>query len=191
MARISVEEFKERLARDVPGALAPERPKAHQDRNGAAPQAQAEPRPRGRKVEEGPPDLLATNDAVVLPERLPDIAIYLRDTLGYDLLSNLTAVDYLADGVIEMVYHFMNLEGGPPLVVKTRVPREQPVVPSLTPIWPGADLQEREAYDLYGVHFPGHPNLKRVYMWDEFEGHPMRKDFPKQGDKYLTDEDEV
>ena len=191
MPRISVEEFKEHLARDVPGALAPERPKAHHDRNGAAPAAQAEPRPRGKKVEEGPPDLLATNDAVVLPERLPDVALYARDTLGYELLSNLTAVDYLADGVIEVVYHFMNLEGGPPLVVKTRVPREQPVVPSLTPIWPGADLQEREAYDLYGVHFPGHPNLIRVYMWDEFEGHPMRKDFPKQGDKYLTDEDEV
>ena len=55
---------------------------------------------------------------------------------------------------------------------------------------PDADLQEREAFDMYGVDFPGHPNLVRVYMWDEFEGFPMRKDFPKQGDKYIADEEE-
>jgi len=65
-----------------------------------------------------------------------------------------------------------------------RVPRDASAIPSITPFWPGAALQEREAYDLYGVHFPGHPFHRRVYMWDEFEGHPMRKDFPKTGDKY-------
>jgi len=187
---MSAAEFKEHLARDVAGALAPERPKIEHAGNGTG-EAAAAPPARGKKVEEGPADLLATGDAVVLVERLPDVANYLRDTLGYELLSNITAVDYLTDGLIEMVYHFMHTEGGPPLVVKLRVPREQPVVPSLTPIWPGADLQEREAYDLYGVQFPGHPNLTRVYMWEEFEGHPMRKDFPKQGDKYLADDDEV
>lgn len=185
---MSPAELKERLARDVAGALAPERPKVEHAGNGSA---QAEPRARPKKGEEAPIDLLATNDAVVLAERIPDVAAYLRDSLGYALLSNITAVDYLADGVIELVYHFMHLDGGPPLVIKTRVPREQSVVPSLMPDWPGADLQEREAYDLYGVRFPGHPNLTRIYMWEEFEGFPMRKDFPKQGDKYLTDEDEV
>jgi NADH-quinone oxidoreductase subunit C len=188
---MSAQELTEHLARDVVGALAPARPKARQDGDGSAPTAEAGRQPKGKRVEEGPPDLLATDDAVVLAERLPDVALYIRDNLGYELLSNITAVDYLADGVIELVYQFMHLEGGPPLVVKVRVPREQPVVPSITPFWPGADLQEREAYDLYGVLFPGHPNLKRVYMWDEFEGHPMRKDFPKQGDKYLASEDEV
>jgi NADH-quinone oxidoreductase subunit C len=182
-------ELQERLMRDLPGALAPERPKMQHNGNGQA--AVAERLPKGKKAEEGPPDLLATEDAIVLAERLPDVAAYVRDQLGYQLLSNITAVDYLSDGVIEMVYHFLHLDGGPPLVVKARVPRDQPVVPSLTPEWPGADLQEREAYDLYGVHFPGHPRLTRVYMWDEFEGHPMRKDFPKQGDKYLTDDEEV
>jgi NADH-quinone oxidoreductase subunit C len=187
---MSPTELKERLMRDLPGALAPARPKASLAGNGHAP-PQSEPKPKGKKVEEGPPDLLATDNAVVLAERLPDVAQYTRDELGYQLLSNITAVDYLVDGVIELVYHFMHLDGGPPLVIKVRVPREHAVVPSLTPLWPGADLQEREAFDLYGVHFPGHPNLKRVYMWDEFEGFPMRKDFPKQGDKYLTDEDEV
>jgi NADH-quinone oxidoreductase subunit C len=185
---MSTTELKERLIRDMPGALAPERQKLNPG-NGHAPAA--EPRPKGKKGEEGPVDLLATADAVVLAERLADVARYVRDTLGYQLLSNITAVDYLADGVIELVYHFYHLDGGPPLVIKTRMPRQQAVVPSLTPFWPGADLQEREAFDLYGVRFPGHPNLARIYMWDEFEGFPMRKDFPKQGDKYLTDEDEV
>lgn len=190
MPSISVDEFKERLGRDLAGALAPARSPAWHDGNGHA-AGESAPQLRGKKAEAGPADMLATGDAVVLAERLPDVARYVRDTLGYELLSNITAVDYLADGVIEMVYHFMHLDGGPPLAVKVRLPREQPVVPSITPFWPGADLQEREAYDLYGVGFPGHPNLKRVYMWDEFEGYPMRKDFPKQGDKYLGDDEEV
>jgi NADH-quinone oxidoreductase subunit C len=186
---MSAEELKEHLIRDVPGALAPPHTKASiHNGDGAAPKA--EPPAKGKKVEEGPVDLLATRDAVVLAERIPDVARYVRDTLGYTFLTDLTAVDYLADGVIELVYRFLHLEGGPPLVIKTRVPRERSVVPSITPFWPGADLQEREAFDLYGVEFPGHPNLRRVYMWDEFEGFPMRKDFPKQGDKYLDDEEE-
>jgi NADH-quinone oxidoreductase subunit C len=185
---LSAQELKERIARDLPGALAPERAKATRAGNGAEPPATPPARPK--KGEEGPPDLLATADAVVLAERIPDVARYLRDELGYELLSNLTATDYLADGVIELVYHFMHLGGGAPLAIKLRVPRERPIVPSITPFWPGADLQEREAFDLYGVDFPGHPNLVRVYMWDEFEGFPMRKDFPKQGDKYLGDGEE-
>jgi NADH-quinone oxidoreductase subunit C len=185
---VSADELKERLARDVPGALAPPRPKRHHEGNGAEPKPEAPA--RGKKGEEGPPDLLATSDAVVLAERLPDVARYVRDELGYELLSNITAVDYLADGVIELVYHFMHLDGGAPLAIKARVPRERAVVPSITPFWPGASLQEREAFDLYGVEFPGHPNLRRIYMWDEFEGFPMRKDFPKQGDKYLGDGEE-
>jgi NADH-quinone oxidoreductase subunit C len=186
---MSTTELKERLTRDLPGALAPSRLRTPAG-NGHTP-AEAEPKPRAKKGEEAPVDLLATDDAVVLADRLADVALYVRDTLDYEYLSNITAVDYLADGVIEVVYHFYHLDGGPALVVKTRVPRAQAAVPSLTPVWPGADLQEREAFDLYGVDFVGHPHLKRIYMWDEFEGYPMRKDFPKQGDKYLADEDEV
>jgi len=186
MPDMSPAELKERFTRDLPGSLAPERTKP-QPSNGHA----TEPPAKGKKGEEGPPDLLATKDVVVLSERIPDVATYVRDTLGYEFLSNLTAVDYFTDGVIELVYHFLHLEGGAPLVIKTRVPRERAMVPSITPFWPGADLQEREAFDLYGVDFPGHPNLTRVYMWDGFEGFPMRKDFPKQGDKYLGDGEEV
>jgi NADH-quinone oxidoreductase subunit C len=186
MPDLSTAEFKERLLGDLGDVLMPTRPRVHPAGNGSV-----EAPARGRKPEEGPPDLLVTEDAVVLAERLLDVAAYVHDQLGYTLLSNITPVDYLADGVIELVYHFLHLDGGPPLVVKARVPRESPVVPSLAPSWPGADLQEREAYDLYGVQFPGHPNLMRIYMWDEFEGYPMRKDFPEQGDKYLGDDEEV
>ncbi|KAB8145254.1 NADH-quinone oxidoreductase subunit C [Chloroflexia bacterium SDU3-3] len=130
--------------------------------------------------------MLATDDLVVAPAQLPAVASYLRDALGYEHLSNITAVDYLADGVIELVYHFAHVAGGV-AVVKARVPREHPELPTLTAEWPGAAFQEREAYDLYGVQFAGHAELRRIYMWDEFEGFPMRKDFSKQGDKYLDE----
>lgn len=181
MAPLSTEELKRLLALHLPGTLAPTPTPAPAD---------ASARPHAKKGEHAPANLLVTNDAVIYAERLPEVAAYLRDTLGYEYLSNITAVDYLADGVIELVYHFFHLQGGPALVVKTRLPRETPAAPSLTPEWPGADLQEREAFDLYGVVFRGHPNLARIYMWDEFEGFPMRKDFPRQGDKYFGDDEE-
>ena len=186
MPDIRSAELKERFTRDLPGALAPERPKVKPAENGRPAEAPTRP----KKGEEGPVNLLATDDAVVLADRIPEVAQYMRDELGYTFLSDITAVDYLADGVIELVYRFLHLDGGATLAIKTRVPRERPVIPSITPFWPGADLQEREAYDMYGVEFPGHPNLTRVYLWDEFEGFPMRKDFPKQGDKYLGDGEE-
>jgi NADH-quinone oxidoreductase subunit C len=122
---------------------------------------------------------------VVAVEHLIEAALYLRDTLGYAFLSDIAVVDYLADGVFELVYRFYSIEGGDGLVLKVRVPREAPEVPSLTPYWPGANLHEREAFDLFGIIFTDHPFLRRIYMWDEFEGWPMRKDFPKQGDKYI------
>jgi NADH-quinone oxidoreductase subunit C len=188
MSNLRAADLKQRLAQDLPGALAPEHVAEHPE-NGHEPETG--PPAKGKtRHKEAPVNLLATSDPVVLAERFPDVARYVRDRLGYGLLSNITAVDYLAYGVIEVVYHFLHLDGGAPLVIKTRVPRNQPVVPSITPFWPGADLQEREAFDLFGVVFPGHPNLARVYMWDEFEGFPMRKDFPKQGDKYISDDEE-
>lgn len=165
------------IERELPGSLAPT--EAPSD----------EPPAHAKKGEAPPANLLATRDPVIHPDRLAAVASLLRDTLGYELLTNITATDYLADGVIEVVYHFVRLAGGSPLTIKLRVPRAQPVVPSLTAEWPGADFQEREAFDLFGVVFSGHPNLKRIYMWDEFEGFPMRKDFPKHGDKYFGDTD--
>ncbi len=125
-------------------------------------------------------------DAVVKAENIVEVAHFVRDNFGYSYLSNMTGTDYIKHGIIEMLYQFYNPEGGSDLRVRVRVPREldQCIVPSLTPTWPGAELQECEAYDMYGVTFDGHPRLRRLYMWDEFRGHPLRKDFPKTGDKY-------
>ncbi len=131
--------------------------------------------------------VLIEDDAVVHAAQIVPVAHFLRDTLGYDYLSNITVVDYLAFSIMELVYQFYNTTaGGADVRVRVRIGRtpEACIVPSLSPTWPGANLQEREAYDMYGVVFPGHPNLARVYMWDEFKGFPMRKDFPKTGDKY-------
>jgi len=114
---------------------------------------------------------------IVAPDRLLEFATMLRDELKYDLLSSVTGVDYLPDGRMEVVYHALQTAGGGPLVFKAQVPRENPVVPSLVPIYPGADFQEREAWDLLGIRFEGHPDLRRILMWEGFEGFPLRKDW--------------
>ncbi|NWF80305.1 MAG: NADH-quinone oxidoreductase subunit C [Chloroflexi bacterium] len=169
MPRLSPEELRERMARDLPGAVLE-----------AAPLQVTAPPAHGPQ-----PGAFLTTDTLVAPAHLVAAALYLRDTLGYAFLSDIAVVDYLADGLFELVYRFYTLDGGDALVLKLRVPRDQPAVPSLTPHWPGANFHEREAFDLFGITFVGHPYLRRIYMWDEFEGWPMRKDFPKQGDKYI------
>jgi NADH-quinone oxidoreductase subunit C/D len=114
--------------------------------------------------------------------KLVDVANYVRDTLRYDLLSNLTAVDYIKDGVIEMVYQVGRTSGGEVLTYKLRIPRATgnamtEAVPSLVPVYAGAEFQEREVYDMYGVPFTNHPDLRRILMWEGFDGWPMRKDW--------------
>jgi NADH-quinone oxidoreductase subunit D/NADH-quinone oxidoreductase subunit C/D len=102
----------------------------------------------------------------------------LRDSLGYDYLSSITAVDYLPEGKMEVVYHVYKTTGGPGLTFKVQIPRADPMeIPSLVSIYPGAELQEREAWDLFGIIFTGHPDLRRILMWEGFAGHPMRKDW--------------
>jgi NADH-quinone oxidoreductase subunit C/D len=115
---------------------------------------------------------------IVEEQSLVKLAIFLRDELGYDLLSSITGVDYLPDGMMEVVYQVYKTTGGPGIFFKVQVPRQDPIeVPSLIDIWPGADLQEREIWDLYGLRFTGHPDLRRILTWEGFEGHPMRKDW--------------
>lgn len=114
---------------------------------------------------------------IVAAERLPAVMTALRDEVGYDYLSSVTGVDYLDEGQLEVVYHAYQTSGGPALNFKVQVDRESPVIPSLVSVYPGADFQEREIFDLYGVRFEGHPNLRRILMWDGFNGHPMRKDW--------------
>ncbi|MDE0610120.1 MAG: NADH-quinone oxidoreductase subunit D [Anaerolineaceae bacterium] len=115
---------------------------------------------------------------IVDPAQLDDVALAIRDELGFDYLSSVTGVDYLgiADHM-EVVYHAYRTSGGPALVFKAQTGRDDPRVPSLVSVWPGADFQEREAYDLYGIHFAGHPDLRRILLWDGFDGHPLRKDW--------------
>lgn len=90
-----------------------------------------------------------------------------------------------SEGHLEVVYHLYSMEKkhGPVILRMSTVDRDEQVhLPSLTPVWRGADFQEREVFDLYGVRFDGHPDLRRLLMWDEFVGHPMRKDYVEPDD---------
>ena len=118
---------------------------------------------------------------IVEKDSLIEVATAIRDELGFDLLTAVTGVDYLPENKMEVVYCAYRTTGGPGLIFKVQVPRVDPVeVPSLIHLWPGVDLQEREAWDLLGIKFTGHPDLRRILMWEGFEGHPMRKDW-KEG----------
>lgn len=110
-------------------------------------------------------------------DKLPDVARFLRDDRELDAryLVSVTGVDY--HDHFEVVYHLASLSHNHEMVVKVRADHEEPSVPSVTPVWLGANLQEREAFDLLGIRFPGHPQLKRIFLWEGFPGHPLRKDF--------------
>mgnify|MGYP001570995496 FL=1 len=119
----------------------------------------------------------ATDGALVVrPEAVLEVARWLKGQLGFDYLELLTAVDYLQH--FEVSYHLLSVSRNQGLLMKTRLPgRDNPRVPSVTPLWQGADFQEREVYDLFGIYFEGHPFMKRLFLWEGFPGHPLRKDF--------------
>ena len=100
-----------------------------------------------------------------------------REEFYFDALTLLTTVDYIDH--FEVVYHLRSLPHNRTGVIKLRCGegRGDASVPSVISVWRGADLQEREAYDLMGVRFDGHPNMKRLMLWEGFEGHPLRKDY--------------
>ncbi len=110
-------------------------------------------------------------------EQLLSFARTLRDEFGYDFLTSVTAVDYHPEDSMEVVYHAFQSTGGPIFEFKVQLSRSNPVLPSLVGIYPGADFQEREAWDLMGIRFENHPNMKRILMWEGFAGHPLRKDY--------------
>ena len=118
------------------------------------------------------------NNLLVKSESLFDLASFLKTAPGldFDYLTSITAVDYY--DYFELVYHLTSIKHNHRLVVKTRCyDRGNPVVPSVVSLWRGADFQEREIYDLMGISFDGHPNLKRIFLWEGFQGHPLRKDY--------------
>ena len=141
-------------------------------------------------------DFRGDETAVVSRESLLEIARFLKSDPEFDMnvLMDLTAVDGLgvkwapAEGEarepmgwrprFEVVYHFYSLSKNHRLRLKVRVAESDPVVPSLTEFWPAADWFEREVWDMFGIRFDGHPNLKRILMYEEFAGHPLRKDYP-------------
>ncbi len=110
-------------------------------------------------------------------ERLLEFLRIAQDDLGYDLLSSVTAVDYFPDDRMEVVYHLFKTTGGPALELKVQTGRDSPVVPSAVPLYKGAEFQEREVWDLLGIRFDGHPDLRRILLWEGFAGHPLRKDW--------------
>jgi NADH-quinone oxidoreductase subunit C/D len=114
---------------------------------------------------------------IVQTDKLVEFANSIKDKLGYDFLSSVTGVDYFPEDSMEVVYHAYQSTGGAALVFRVKVSRENPVVPSLVPVYPGAEFQEREVWDLLGVKFENHPDLRRILMWEGFEGHPLRKDW--------------
>jgi NADH-quinone oxidoreductase subunit C len=144
-----------------------------------------------------------TKSFIVPSPILLEVVNFLKTDPGFgmDYVSNITGVDWLprkekvknADGTeaevdrpgyLEVVYHFysMALKHGP-IALRCRTEgRENTIVPSITPLFRGAEFQEREIYDLYGIRFTGHPDLRRILMWDEFEDFPMRKDYHEPDD---------
>jgi len=116
--------------------------------------------------------ILVTNESILT------VCEYLKSSpqLAFDYLSYITATDYY--DYFEVVYHLTSMKHNHSLVLKTRChDRDSAVVPSVVTVWRGADFQEREVYDLFGISFAGHPSLKRIMLWEGVQGHPLRKDY--------------
>jgi NADH-quinone oxidoreductase subunit C len=121
--------------------------------------------------------------AVIRPEYLARVVDYLKNDsrLLFDVLVDITAVDYLGEKPrFVVVYHFLSLAFNRRLRLKVAVEEAEPVLDSLTPWWGAANWLEREVWDMFGIRFAGHPDLKRILMYEEFQGHPLRKDYPIQ-----------
>jgi NADH-quinone oxidoreductase subunit C len=122
---------------------------------------------------------------IVKPERVFEFLQCLKHEYGFDLLAELTAVDYLkypdARDRFGVIWGLLNTTTGERVWLKTFVNEPDPAVPSAFPLWKGADWLEREVYDMYGIVFEGHPDLRRILMPDAFTSFPLRKDYPLRG----------
>ena len=134
-----------------------------------------------RRLQEAAPNaVIEWNDSSVWvrPEAMGDVASFLHNDaeLDFTYLNAVSAVDFVE--YFELVYHLTSMAKGHTGVIRSRVyGREEPSAASVVNVWRGADFQEREIWDLMGVRFEGHPNMKRIMLWEGFEGHPLRKDF--------------
>jgi NADH-quinone oxidoreductase subunit C len=126
----------------------------------------------------------------VKKERIADVCRYLRQEEKFDLAPYITAVDYLGQTPrFEVVYNLLSVPRSARIRLRVKVPEgEDGVVASVTSVWRGADWFERYCFDMYGIRFTGHPDLRRLLMYDEFVGHPLRKDYPLKGRQPLVPE---
>lgn len=122
--------------------------------------------------------------ALVDRDRIHDVLALCKHEpeLDFAMLTDLTVVDWLGtDPRFEVVYHLYSLQHKHRLRLKVGVPEDDPTIASACDLWVAANWSEREAWDLYGIKFTGHPDLRRILMYDEFVGHPLRKDYPQNG----------
>jgi len=129
---------------------------------------------------------LEGNSFVVDRASLLDVSRFLKenDTFRMDYVSCITGVDYRE--YLECVYHLYSMEKRQgPICLKVRVKQDDPKIPSLVPLYRGAEFQEREAYDMVGIVFEGHPDLRRILMWDGFAHYPLRKDYVQEDQDVL------
>ena len=126
-------------------------------------------------------DLVVT----VVPENLTKVLTTCKNSpsLACNLLSDITAVDWMdsRDDRFEVVYQLLSISKLWRLTVKVAVSESNPEIPSIVSLWAGANFLEREVWDMFGIRFNGHPDLRRILMYEEFVGHPLRKDYPLQG----------
>ena len=130
------------------------------------------------------------NSVYISREKIYEVLKFLKETSGFsfDLLSSITAVDYIDH--FEVVYQLKSLITLSKATVKVKLGfgrEDQPEIASAYNLWKGADFQEREVFDLMGLHFVNHPNLKRILLWDGFPGHPLRKDFVTNSQSIVDD----
>lgn len=147
------------------------------------------PFPDAAEVVSADPKFVRGNDElqIKIPSaKIAELAGYLKTTLQFDFLNFVMAVDYVKENRFEMIYHFMrSSEPLTQVFVKADLAREgQLVLPSIAPLFASADWQERETYDLFGIRFEGHPNHKRILLWEGYPGWPLRKDYVHVQDKY-------
>ncbi len=146
--------------------------------------AVADSRPELEHIVSGP--VLVVDAAAIV-----EVMRFLRDDpeLHFDMLVDITAIDYrVREGRFHVVYLLRSLPRNQRLTVKVKVGGEAPAVPSIASLWANANWAEREVWDMFGVRFTGHPDLRRILMYPQFEGHPLRKDYPVEKRQPLVEE---
>ncbi len=166
------------------------RPEAGQPEPGArSPEPGAQPAPAARRpAHEVPPQYL-TPGVYVPREKLLEVCRVLATDpqFGLAYLSFVSAIDWPERAELDVLYHLYSHQTRQELALKVRVPRDDARLPSVTGIWDGANWHERETYDLLGIVFEGHPNLRRIMMTDDWIGHPLRKDYVYQDPAWLVE----